>query len=260
MSQKLPDQDLLTPVRLFRVLGPHILRKLGQSFVIDPGLGQELRSCRNGHPPIILDSVLSIYSLKGRFQRLLRPIASHLASAGVSANQVTVIACVLSAGLGVWLVFNIHHQRLFLLLPVFLVVRMGLNAIDGLLARDFGQRSNLGVYLNDLTDVTSDAFLYLPFAYLPEFNPVWIGSIIVLSAMSELAGVLAVLTGVNRRHDGPMGKSDRALVFGAAALGLGFGGTFAPSLALAFPIAIVLLLIFTIVNRVRNGLAESPKL
>jgi CDP-diacylglycerol---glycerol-3-phosphate 3-phosphatidyltransferase len=134
---------------------------------------------------------------------------------------------------------------------------MALNAIDGMLARDFGQKSNLGAYLNELTDVVSDAFLYLPFAYLPGFDPLWIGAIIVLSAISELAGVVAVLTGAGRRNDGPMGKSDRALAFGAAALWLGMGGIFEPWAGLVFQTAIVLLLILTIVNRVRNGLAES---
>jgi CDP-diacylglycerol--glycerol-3-phosphate 3-phosphatidyltransferase len=204
--------------------------------------------------------VLSLYSLKGRFQRLLRPLVGQLASAGVTANQVTIATCLLSAGLGVWLVLNIQHQRFLLLLPAFLAIRMALNAIDGMLARDFGQKSNLGAYLNELTDVVSDAFLYLPFAYLPGVDPLWIGAIIVLAAMSELAGVVAALTGASRRHDGPMGKGDRALAFGAAALWLGMGGAFAPWASLGFPAAIVLLLVLTIVNRVQNGLAESPKL
>ncbi len=84
---------------------------------------------------------------------------------------------------------------------------MALNALDGMLARDFGQKSNLGAYLNELTDVVSDAFLYLPFAYLPGFEPLWIGVIIALSGISELAGVLAIMTGASRRNDGPMGKA-----------------------------------------------------
>ncbi len=159
-----------------------------------------------------------------------------------------------------WLALNIQNHRLFLLLPPFFAIRMALNAIDGMLARDFGQKSNLGAYLNELTDVVSDAFLYLPFAYLPAFDPLWIGAIIVLSTISELAGVVAVLTGANRRYDGPMGKSDRALAFGAAALWLGLGGEIVPWAGLAFSMAIILLLIVTIVNRVRSGLAESPKL
>ena len=37
---------------------------------------------------------------------------------------------------------------------------MAFNAIDGMLAREFGQKSRLGAYLNELTDVVSDAALY----------------------------------------------------------------------------------------------------
>jgi CDP-diacylglycerol--glycerol-3-phosphate 3-phosphatidyltransferase len=180
-----------------------------------------------------------------------------LASAGVTANHVTVATCVLSAALGVWLAVGIQNRRLLLLLPPFFVIRMALNAMDGMLAREFGQKSKLGACLNELTDVASDAFLYLPFAYLPECDPLWIGALIVLSAMSEMAGIVPILTGAGRRYDGPMGKSDRALAFGAAALWLGVGETFAHWASMAFAIAIGLLLLLTIFNRVRHGLAES---
>jgi len=175
---------------------------------------------------------------------------------GITANQITIATCVLSVGLGVWVSVRIENRRLLLLLPPFFLFRMALNAMDGMLAREFGQKSNLGAYLNELADVISDAFLYLPFAYAPGFDPLWIGAIIVLSNVSELAGVVATMTGASRRYDGPMGKSDRALVFGAAALWLGMGGTFAPWASSAFEKAMVLLLLFTIVNRVRKGLAE----
>jgi CDP-diacylglycerol--glycerol-3-phosphate 3-phosphatidyltransferase len=203
-----------------------------------------------------LNAVLSLYALKHRFQGFLRPFVRRLAAAGVTANQVTLVSCALSVGLGTWLAWENQNRSLLLLLPPFFVLRMAFNAMDGILAREFGQQSNLGTYLNELTDVVSDAFLYLPFAYLPGFNPLWIGAAILLAAVSELAGVLAVLIGASRRYDGPMGKSDRALAFGAAAAWLGSGGTFAPWVASVFEKAVVVLLLFTIVNRVRNGLAE----
>jgi CDP-diacylglycerol--glycerol-3-phosphate 3-phosphatidyltransferase len=194
--------------------------------------------------------VPSVYLLKAPFQRFLRPLVTRLATAGVTANQLTIATCILSISLGLWL---IHNPRLLLLLPAFFIIRMALNAMDGMLARDFNQISNLGAYLNELTDVVSDSFLYLPFAYLPGFDPLWIGAVIVLSSISELAGVLST----PRRNDGPMGKSDRALAFGAAAFWLGIGGKLAPWVSSIFPPAIVLLLILTIVNRVKNGLRSD---
>src|SRR5690242_1133697 len=193
---------------------------------------------------------MSIYALKTRFQALLRPMVRWLHARGVTANQVTVAACVVSVALGAFL---IRTPRPWLaLLPVWMLLRMALNAIDGMLAREFGQKSALGAYLNELTDVISDAFLYLPFAYLPAFDPLWIAAVIVLAVISEMAGVLAVMVGSGRRYDGPMGKSDRAFVFGAMALWIALGGKPAPWLAWLFPRLLVLLLLATIFNRVRE--------
>lgn len=211
------------------------------------------------HLPIELGytkPMASIYSLKPRFQRLLRPLARMLARAGVKANHVTVLACALSVALGLLLTAEIQVRALLLILPVFLFLRMAMNAIDGILAREFGQKSDLGAYLNELTDVVSDAFLCLPFAYLPPFEPVWVGAVIWLAAVSEMAGAVAVMIGASRRYDGPMGKSDRALAFGAMAAWVGFGGNVAHWVAWLFLRLIALLLAATIVNRVRKGLAE----
>jgi len=199
----------------------------------------------------------SIYSLKPRFQQLLRPMVRSLAAAGITANQVTMLACLLSIGLGIFLYLPQTRPRHFLALPAFLFVRMALNAVDGMLAREFHQKSQLGAYLNELTDVVSDSFLYLPFALLPGFSPLWVGAVIVLSIVSEMAGVLGQSIGATRRYDGPMGKSDRAFWFGVIALWLGIAGSIPAPVAQAFPIVLTALLTLTIANRVRNGLNEA---
>ena len=198
-----------------------------------------------------------MYALKPAFQRLLRPGVRLLARAGVTANQVTLSACVLSIALGLFLTFRLPSPRWLLALPVFLFVRMALNAIDGMLAREFGQKSNLGAYFNELSDVVSDSFLYLPFAYVGGFEPLWMGAVIVLAVISEMAGTVAVMTGASRRYDGPMGKSDRAAVFGALGLWMGLELGVAPWASYAFPRVVAFLLALTIVNRVRKGLAEQ---
>lgn len=199
----------------------------------------------------------SIYALKPLFQERLRPLVRGLADAGVTANQVTLSGCILSIAIGTLLVIFNDRPRFFLILPAFFFLRMAMNAIDGMLAREFGLKSDLGAYLNELTDVVSDAFLYLPFAYLGTFEPLWIGIVIVLAVISEMAGALGVMIGVSRRYDGPMGKSDRAFVFGATGLWIGLGGTVVEPLAWALPRLLAILLVATIINRVRNGLAEK---
>ena len=197
---------------------------------------------------------MSIYGLKPRFQALLRPLAGLLYRAGVTANQVTLFACIVSVALGALLCVEYERAVLFLLVPLWFFLRMAFNAIDGMLAREFGQASTLGAYLNELTDVISDAALYLPFALLPGSNPALLGAVIVLSILSEYAGVLGQAVGKERRYDGPMGKSDRAFVFGLLGLLAGIGAEIGALLAWVWA-ALALLIAVTIVNRVRRGLS-----
>lgn len=162
---------------------------------------------------------MTVYDLKPKFQALLRPLLHRLYRAGVTANQVTLAALIASVVVGALLtIFPI--ASLFVILPVFLFIRMALNAIDGLLAREYHQQSKLGALLNEVGDVVSDAALYLPFALLPGATPWLVVVAVLLAAMTEFCGVLAQTIGASRRYDGPMGKSDRALVFGAYGLAL----------------------------------------
>lgn len=198
----------------------------------------------------------SIYDLKPRFQALLRPLVVRLHAAGVTANQVTLLACAVSLAIGAALCLAPQRRTLFALIPLWMLLRMGLNAIDGMLAREFGQKSSLGAYLNELTDVFSDAALYLPFAFLPHFAPLWVCAAIGLAMASEYAGVLGLMVGATRRYDGPLGKSDRAFVFGLLGLCVALGMAPAPWQGWIMP-ALCALLVLTLINRVRAGLAES---
>jgi CDP-diacylglycerol--glycerol-3-phosphate 3-phosphatidyltransferase len=206
-------------------------------------------------PFIVLESP-GVYGFKPRFQRLIRPLVRGLADIGVRANQVTLFSCALSVVMGVSLLI-LPDPHLFVLLPSVLLIRMVLNAADGMLAREFCQETTLGVYLNELADVVSDTFLYLPFAHLHGFSPFWIWNVVILAVISEMAGTVAVIAGASRRYDGPMGKSDRALIFGAVGLWAGLAGGLPAAFASLFPKTMVILLVLTVVNRVRHGLREA---
>ena len=198
---------------------------------------------------------MSIYALKPKFQNLLRPLVRQLAAKGVTANQVTLIACLLSILLGVVLALFPTFSSLFFLIPIWLFLRMALNAIDGMLAREFNQKSRLGGYLNEITDVISDAALYLPFAFVAPFDGIQISSIIWLAALSELCGILGQVQGKTRRYDGPMVKSDRAFVFGVLGLLYAVSGSL-HSLFWWLANIVIILLIVTCIKRIKNGLAE----
>ena len=196
---------------------------------------------------------MSIYALKPRFQQLLRPAVRALHRRGISANQVTLAACVVSLLLGLLLCALADSPRWFWLLPLWFFLRMALNAVDGMLAREFGQQSALGGYLNEITDVAADAALYLPFAFIAPFGSLQIGLLIFLAAMSEFCGVLGQVHGNGRRYDGPMGKSDRAFVFGALALWYALAGSL-PGWLDAVMWLLIAALLWTCWRRVANGL------
>ncbi len=197
----------------------------------------------------------SIYDLKPAFQNLLRPLCRRLAHWGITANQVTLAAVLLSLGMGAAIVLQPHTAWILLFLPLILFVRMGLNAIDGLLAREHDMQTPLGAILNELGDVVADAGLYLPFALLPGVMPSLVVILVLLAIVSEMTGVIGVQIGASRRYDGPFGKSDRAFAFGIIALLLGLGISADVWLNIVLEIMIAFS-IFTIFNRAYQALKE----
>ncbi len=198
---------------------------------------------------------MTIYQLKPAFQNLLRPLCRALAGRGITANQVTVAALLLSLVTGVVIWLSGGARWALALLPPVLLARMALNAVDGMLAREHGMQSAPGAILNELGDVLSDAALYLPLVMAPGASPTLVVLIVLLAVVSEMTGVVAVLVGARRRYDGPMGKSDRAVAFGLLALLLAAGVPGGAWLHVYFS-AILMLLAATIVNRARRALAE----
>ena len=200
--------------------------------------------------------MISIYQLKPRFQALLRPLARGCATVGITANVVTITAMLVSLALGAVLALYVERRALFLLLPLWMFLRMAFNAIDGMLAREFGQKSALGAYLNELSDVVSDAALYLPFVAVAPFGWGSVGAVIFLSAVSEMTGALGPMIGGERRYDGPMGKSDRAFVFGALGLATAVFPALPAWLFWLMPL-IAAAIVLNIFNRIRSGIASA---
>lgn len=198
----------------------------------------------------------TLYTLKPAFQSSLRHSVDMLAANGVTANQVTLAAAFLSIAAGAAIAAFPNAGWVFLLLPVVLFVRMALNAIDGMLAREHGQASRLGMYLNELCDVVSDLALILPFALVAPFPSWGVAAFAIAATLAEFAGVLGVAAGSGRNYAGPFGKSDRALALGliAVLVAADFGVSWiAPWI---FP-AMAALSLVTMVNRVRAGLSAA---
>lgn len=198
----------------------------------------------------------SIYDLKPGFQKLLRPLTSWLARIGVTANQITVLAALLSIATGIALALRPGDHRILFLVPVVLFARMALNAVDGMLAREHNMKSRLGAILNEIGDVISDSGLYLPLALVPDVASWLVVISVMLAIVSEMMGVVAIQIGANRRYDGPMGKSDRAFLMGLFCLVTACGFPAASWSPWLFGLMCGLLMI-TIWNRGARALKES---
>jgi CDP-diacylglycerol--glycerol-3-phosphate 3-phosphatidyltransferase len=165
----------------------------------------------------------SLYDWKPAFQERLRPYAEQLHDNGITPNQVTLAALALSAIEGALLLAWPGAWLPLLLLPLVLFLRLALNAIDGMIAREHDKAMRSGKILNEIGDVLADAFLYLPLMKMPSAPETLIALAVLAGIAAEFAGVLAEAIGGERRYDGPVGKSERALAFGVAGLLLALG-------------------------------------
>lgn len=198
--------------------------------------------------------MISVYQLKTKFQGILRPICNMLAERGVTANQVTLGALGLSVFYGILLCLNVKFLWLFL--PVILFIRMALNAIDGMLAREHNMKSKLGMALNELGDVLADTALFVPFVFFAP-QAVWIiATFIFIAVMTEMCGLIAFMMSGTRRYDGPMGKSDRAFAVGLLGVLIGWEILTPPFIGAIFFILSVLA-IWACVNRIQGAIKDK---
>jgi CDP-diacylglycerol--glycerol-3-phosphate 3-phosphatidyltransferase len=198
---------------------------------------------------------MTVYDVKPAFQWRLRSLMFVVMHTGATPNVITVIACALSIATGVLVAWRPDATWPLRVLPAALFVRMTLNALDGMMAREMRMVTPTGALLNELGDVLSDAAMYTPLALVPGVRPCLIVPIVILALVAEMAGVVAVRIGASRRYDGPMGKSDRAVALGAIALAMGLGvpaGRWIDGLL----VLVLVLLVITIVNRARAASAE----
>ena len=199
----------------------------------------------------------TLYAIKPAFQAMLRPLVIRLASMGITANQVTVAAALLSVAAALLVVAYADRPVIFVLLPLVLFLRMAMNAIDGMLAREQGQASTLGMYLNEICDVISDLALILAFLAVSGLAAWSVVAFALLAVIVEFAGVLGIASGIGRNYAGPFGKSDRALALAVVAI-LIAAGYWTPAIGSWIFAAMATLSAITVANRVRAGLAGMP--
>ena len=134
--------------------------------------------------------MISVYKLKPKFQKLLQPILVFLRKIGISPNQITIFTILFSFVIGAFLIYGIENRIWFLFVSLGLLVRMALNALDGMMAKQFNLQSTKGEILNEIGDIISDVAIYFPFIYFDTIKIEYVIIFLVLSVINEFCGVL----------------------------------------------------------------------
>ena len=157
-----------------------------------------------------------LYRVKPAFVRCLEPVTRYAAAHGITPTRVTVAAIPLEVTAAILLVLGSTTPWLLLAVPPVVLAWMGLNAIDGSLARSTGAATARGAALNELVDRLGDLMLIAAaFVICPPVITVALAAG-VLSA--ELVSALEWAVTGNRVFVGPMGKPDRAAVVAVVAV------------------------------------------
>lgn len=173
-----------------------------------------------------------LYMQKGVFQKVVRWMGGRW----MTANQATCfgIAFVLltASAFYVGLTYTQWHW-LLLLVPPFLIMRMAMNALDGLLAREYGTATVAGELFNEALDIIGDTVCYGSLFFVPDGPLLSLTLMLILSWMAEFFGVMGKgFPGGVRRHETFLGgKPDRAVWMSILALLLFFQPEFVDDIA-----------------------------
>jgi CDP-diacylglycerol--glycerol-3-phosphate 3-phosphatidyltransferase len=191
-------------------------------------------------------------------QKLMHPLARLLFDDGVRAIHVTSCAGLISGAVGVLVAAFAFHPWVFVLVPIWMILRMLLNAVVAVLISEFGQHSRLGTCAHELSRVVAETALFLPFAVIPKVSMLLVLTVTLLAIFSEFAGLLGPLIKASRRRDGPMTSDLRLLCFGIFGAGIGSGYVLTAPINIALAVITVLLLL-TIITRIRKAVLEVTK-
>ena len=197
---------------------------------------------------------ISIYNLKKKFQDLLMPLCKKLNSMGITPNQITIGTMILSIIFSIIFYMFSKYKWLFLIVPVFFLIRMAFNALDGMIASRFDKKTNLGIFFNEIGDIVADVVFFFCFFYAVNINFILAALFIFLGILSEYTGVTAIQIDGKRHYEGPMGKSDRAFLISVLPIFifLGIDGRYINY----FIYLGIFLLIITIYNRMKSTLKD----
>jgi CDP-diacylglycerol--glycerol-3-phosphate 3-phosphatidyltransferase len=189
-----------------------------------------------------------LYGVKPRFQALLAPLAHGLAARNVHPDTLTfaAVGCALLGGAA--LAVSPEQPVLLVAVPLMVVARLSLNALDGMVATRLNVARPWGKVLNELCDRFSDLTFLWPLALVPGANIPLVTAALCATLLVSFIGVLSEAVGGPREYAGVMGKADRMAWLGIAAV-----GSLATHSFLALQLLPVVLLVGAALTLVQRG-------
>jgi len=156
--------------------------------------------------------------LKLKVQQILSAEAAMAHRAGFTPNLITVVGAVLAFLSAVTYSFWTNHMLLLLLAVVFLVLSGFCDALDGVVARIYGQTTVFGGFLDSLLDRYADAavFFGIILGGLCDFR--WGMIAIVGSLLVSYSRARAEAAGIKMESIGLAERAERIVIIVAATL------------------------------------------
>ncbi len=151
------------------------------------------------------------------FTLLFRPLASALASIGVSPNTITLSSLLF----GFLALYSIYQYKSIILYIVFIGLMGLMDALDGAVARLTGKTSKFGAFLDSTTDRINDAFLIYSFKYL-RFQDELVVSLMIVSFLISYTRSRGESLGVKMEGVGLIERAERILILITAAVAYKF--------------------------------------
>jgi len=160
-----------------------------------------------------------LYRAKGEFQKAVR----WLGGSWMTANMATALGCLCIALVAGSFYAGLAPEGcrwLLLLVPVFLLGRMAMNTLDGMLSREEGTGTVAGEIWNEALDILGDTVCYGVLYFVPGGPRLSIELFLLLAWAAEYFGVLGKgMPGGTRRHETVLGgKPDRGVWMAALAV------------------------------------------
>ncbi len=161
---------------------------------------------------------MGIYGIKPRFQQTLRIVEQPLVRWRVHPDVLTLSALGLSFLGGFSLFASRWTPWALIAIPFLSLLRISLNALDGMVAKDLGVARPWGEVLNELCDRLSDVAFFVGLASVPGVSMPLAVSVLLIMLISSYVGILSKATGAPRQFGGLMGKADRMLLLAVASI------------------------------------------